>query len=309
MLFRSIEEQGLRLRALVKLGNQPSLFSYRTAPGKILNLLPGNTLALVSGQSPQDIWQNLEKQSQTNPDMQVVVEGAKRQVSQLKLDLNQDVLSWMTGEFALAALPNPPQKGGIFGSLGVAPVLLLDSSDPDRTNRALDQLDTLIQGKLSVAKEETAGKPVTYWRLPAGIFNRQTFLGHGWLTSNTLFVALGDAAIDSLVKPQGQPLSQTESFQTVVNTLPKTNGGYFYFKLSDLAQSANLAPIGGQFQRLPVETQAALESLQSVGITTSQPSENLNQVDVFLKFAPTSGTSSPAASPSPSVPPSPTPTP
>jgi hypothetical protein len=137
-----------------------------------------------------------------------------------------------------------------------------------------------------VEKTETEGKAVTYWRLPQGIFNNQTFLGYGWLTPNTLFVALGDPAIESLLKPTAPLLKDTPEFQSLTSTLPQTNGGYFYFKVADVATSTSLAPIGSQFQRLPQETQTLVQTIDSVGITTSQPSDNLNQVDVFLQFAP-----------------------
>ena len=95
----SLEEAGLRLRALVKLENQTSLFSYRTAPGQVLSFLPGDTLGLISGQDPQSLWQNLVAESENNPDVAVVVEGLKRQLRQLQIDLEQDVLSWMTGTY------------------------------------------------------------------------------------------------------------------------------------------------------------------------------------------------------------------
>lgn len=281
----SLEETGLRLRALVKLENQTSLFSYRTAPGQVLNFLPGDTLGLISGQDPQSLWQNLVAESENNPDVAVVVEGLKRQLTQLQLDLEQDVLSWMTGEFVVAALPNPPGQG-ILGSLGVAGAIVLDSGDPERANQTLGKLDGLVEGNLTVEKTETEGKAVTYWRLPQGIFNNQTFLGYGWLSSNTLFVALGDAAIDSLLKPATPRLKDTPEFQSLTSTLPKTNGGYFYFKVADVATSTSLAPIGSQFERLPQETQTLVQAIDSVGITTSQPSNDLNQVDVFLQFAP-----------------------
>lgn len=288
----SLEETGLRLRALVKLENQTSLFSYRTAPGQVLNFLPGDTLGLISGQDPQSLWQNLVAESENNPDVAVVVEGLKRQLTQLQLDLEQDVLSWMTGEFVVAALPNPPGQG-ILGSLGVAGAIVLDSGDPERANQTLGKLDGLVEGNLTVEKAETEGKAVTYWRLPQGIFNNQTFLGYGWLSSNTLFVALGDAAIDSLLKPATPRLNDTPEFQSLTSTLPKTNGGYFYFKVADVATITSLAPIGSQFERLPQETQTLVQAIDSVGITTSQPSNDLNQVDVFLQFAPPQPPSSP----------------
>ena len=281
----SLEDTGLRLRALVKLEDKPTIFSYRTAPGQVLSFLPGDTLGLISGQDPQSLWQNLVVESQNNPDLGVVVEGLKRQLTQLQLDLEQDVLSWMTGEFVVAALPNPPGQG-ILGSLGVAGAIVLDSGDPERTNQTLGKLDALVEGNLTVEKTETEGKAVTYWRLPQGIFNNQTFLGYGWLTPNTLFVALGDPAIESLLKPTAPLLNDTPEFQSLTSTLPQTNGGYFYFKVADVATSTSLAPIGSQFQRLPQETQTLVQTIDSVGITTSQPSDNLNQVDVFLQFAP-----------------------
>jgi len=281
----SLEETGLRLRALVKLDEKPTIFSYRTAPGQVLNFLPGDTLALISGQDPQTLWKNLVAESENNPDVGVVVEGIKRQLTQLKLDLDQDVLSWMTGEFVVAALPNPPDKG-ILGSLGLGGAIVLDSSDPDRTNQTLEKLDALVKGNLTVEKKETDGKALTYWRLPQGIFSNQTFLGYGWLSPSTLFVALGDAAIDSLVTPTAPRLVDTPDFQSLTGTLPETNGGYFYFKVADAATSASLAPIGSQLQRLPPETQTLVQTIDSVGITTSQPSRDLNQVDLFLQFAP-----------------------
>lgn len=279
-----VEKEGIRIRALVELGEtQENPFVYESSPGKILNVLPGDTLALLSGQNPQSFWQSFVKQSETNPELQVVVEGVKRQLEQLKLDPEQDVFSWMTGEFALAALPSSDKS--ILGAIGVAGAIVIESNDPDRTNTMLGKLDQLVEGNLTVEKTEVASKAVTYWRLPQGLFANQAFLGYGWLNPTTLFVALGDTAPQSLLQPTAL-LTQNPEFQSLVTTLPKENGGYFYFKVAGLKEAAQAAEIGGQYQALPVETQALIESVQSVGITTSQPSPQVSQVDVFFHLPP-----------------------
>jgi len=294
-----VEKEGIRIRALVKLGEtqenpQENPFVYESSPGKILNVLPGDTLALLSGQNPQSLWQNVVKQSETNPDLQLVVEGVKRQLEQLQLDPDQDVFSWMTGEFALAALPSADQS--ILGSIGVAGAIVIESSDPDRTNTMLGKLDQLVEGNLSVEKTEVASKAITYWRLPQGIFQNQAFLGYGWLNPSTLFVALGDTATQSLLQPSTL-LTQNPEFQALVSTLPKENGGYFYFKVAGLKEAVQAAAIGGQYQALPVETQALIEAIESVGITTSQPSPEVSQVDVFFHLPPSSAELTPSAEP------------
>lgn len=290
----SLGDTELRLRIQMDVQDDASLPPYEPAAGQVLTVFPGDTLALMSGRDPQALWQALKAQEDKQPGLQVLTQGLERQVAQLQLDLEEDVLSWMTGEFALAALP---ASTGVLKDWGMAAAIVVESNNPDRTDRTLKQLESLTQGVLQVETATVNDRPITTWHIAQGLFTDQTILGYGWINPQTLFVGLGDTIQTIMALPPDQSLTRDPSFLDLTSQLPKNNGGYFYMNLEGLQTSLNTSPLGAQIQTLPGETQALAQTVQRLGITTSQPRSDLSQVDVLVQLQPLSQAPQPNQNP------------
>lgn len=301
-----LEENGLRFQAVVRLNDNLEGTSFESSPGQVLENLPDSTLALFSGQNLSSLWQTYVQQASLNPQLGESLNNLRRRFQQFGLEPDQDLFSWMTGEFALGAVPS---QGGIMGQLGLGAVLVLESSDRPTTEATLDKLDRLAERSNLQVEDSTApnGQPLTKWILPQGIFQNEVLLGYGWLDGDSLFLGLGSATVETMIDTSRPSLDENPTFQAAVQALPQQNAGYFYVNVSDSEQQLRQSPIlgslglgglgtgalgTGPLGQLPAQTEVALGSLQSIAMTTSQRDAKTSQVDLFIAVEAT-----PAAAP------------
>ncbi|MGA1600940.1 MAG: DUF3352 domain-containing protein [Prochlorothrix sp.] len=239
-----LEEQGLRMQTVVTLDESVETLAFEPAPGEILTHLPDSTLALFSGHNLSGLWQTYGQQAQVNPQLSIGLENLRRRFQQFGLDPDRDLFSWMTGEFALGAVPS---QGGLMGQLGLGAVVVLDSADRPTTEATLDKLDRLAErSNLRVQDSTTAdGQPLTQWVLPQGIFQNEVLLGHGWLDGDSFFIGIGGSTVEAMVDPQAMPLSQSATFQTAAAALPDRNAGYFYVNVAGSQVQLRQSPLFG----------------------------------------------------------------
>ncbi|MCA6516235.1 MAG: DUF3352 domain-containing protein, partial [Chitinophagaceae bacterium] len=100
------QKEGLRFEINTYLKNDNSN-PLANNDAKVLNLLPQETFLLVSGVNLYQSWQSLVTQAKGNASSAQLIEQIRKSVKDsTKLDLDQDILKWMNGEFAIAAIPN-----------------------------------------------------------------------------------------------------------------------------------------------------------------------------------------------------------
>lgn len=285
-----LEEAGLRFQAVMTLDESLEGANFEPSPGEVLTHLPDSTLAFISSHNLSGLWQTYGQQASLNPQVGVTLENLTRRFQQFGLDPDQDLFSWMTGEFALGAVPS---EGGLMGQVGLGAVLILDSSDRPTTEATLDKLDRLAERSNLQVQDSTApnGQPLTQWVLPQGIFQNEVLLGYGWLDGDSLFLGLGSGTVEAMTNPTGAALPESATFQAAVKALPERNAGYVYVNVAgseaQLRQSPLLGSLGaGPLGQLPENAGVALGSVQSLVMTTSQRDRNTSQVDLFIAVEP-----------------------
>ncbi|KKJ01387.1 DUF3352 domain-containing protein [Prochlorothrix hollandica] len=281
----ALEDQGVRFQAVVKLDPSLEGVAFEPAPGQVLEHFPASTVALFNGQNLGSLWQTYVQQSEGNPQLALTLDNVRRRFQEFDLDPDRDLFSWMTGEFALGALPS---SGGIMGQVGLGAALILDSNDRPTTEATLVKLDRLAErSNLQVQQSTTdAGQPLTQWILPEGFFQNEVLLGYGWLDGDSLFMGLGSSAVEAMTTPQTSGLQDSPAFQAVVTALPERNSGYFYLNVAGSEAQLSQSPLLGPLKQLPGETDLALQSLQSLGITTTQRDRHTSQIDLFVSLEP-----------------------
>ena len=271
-----IDDDGLRLKAIVNLDPQLNKFQYQATPAKIVGQFPGETLALTSGQGISKSWETFVEQSKDYPELNQGIQQARTQLKALQIDLDKDIFGWMNGEFGLGAIQS---NQGLLANVGFGGALVLDTSDRKTAEATFTKLDNLAkQQSLNVAQRTIGGKNVTEWQIP----QQGALVAHGWLNDNTAFVAIGGPVAETLANRKGAALDQSDTFKTVTGSLQKPNGGYFYLDMDKT--KTIIQRVSAQSQPLPADATAILDSIRGVGVTVNSPSKSMTQMEMLLSL-------------------------
>lgn len=276
-----VDDMGLRFKAVVNLDPELNKFQYQTTPAKIVGQFPSETFALASGQGINKSWQTFVAQSKDYPELNQGLQQARTQLKTLEIDLDQDIFSWMTGEFGIGAIQS---NQGLLANPGFGGALVLDTSDRKTAEATFTKLDNLAkQQSLNVANKNIGGKNVTEWQIP----QQGALISHGWLDNDTVFLAIGGPIAETLANRKGQALDQSETFKSVTGSLQTPNAGYFYL---DMEKTTTIIKrLAAQSQPLPPDATAILNSIRGLGVTFNSPDKSRTQMEILFALKPTSG--------------------
>ncbi|OUL36441.1 metalloendopeptidase [Nostoc sp. T09] len=274
----SVDDAGLRVKAIANLDPQLNKFQYQNTPAKIVGQFPTDTFALVSGQGISRAWSSVLEQSKDYPEFNQAVAQVRQQLkSVVNLDLDKDIIGWMDGEFALGMIPS---NQGILASVGFGGALLFDTNDRKTAESTLSKLDDLIKKQsVKVAQRNVGGKDITEWQVP----QQGALLSHGWLDRDTLFVAIGEPVAQAIASNKSQSLDNSDTFKAVTGSLQKPNGGYFYVDMDKTMTLVNRFAVA---QPVPPEASAILSSIRGLGVTATSPDKSTSQVEMLLALKP-----------------------
>jgi hypothetical protein len=276
-----VDDAGVRMKVVVNLDPQLNKFQYQNTPAKIVAQFPSDTFALVTGQNINRSWQTFLEQSKDYPEIRQGVEQARGQLKQaLNLDLDKEIFGWMDQEFALGAVKS---SQGWLANIGFGGAMVFDTSDRKTAEATFTKLDDLAKKQsLNITKRSIGGKNITEWQ----ITQQGTFIAHGWLDQDTVFLAIGGPVGEALADKKGQPLDNTNTFKAVTSSLQKPNGGYLYLDLENT--SSLITRLATQGKPLPLETNAVLSSIRGLGVTVNSPDKSTSQMEMLLALKPRS---------------------
>lgn len=261
----------------------------KSMPGR----LPASTLMMASGGNLKQFWQNYSQGAAAinlvqpaSPDW---LPNALK--STVNMDLEQDFLPWMQGEFSLAMVATPE---GTPSGLPFNLLFMVQSSDRRATEATFKQLDQTMADKYKFKVEETkvGDQPLTNWSLPALGFTAT----HGWLNDDVTFIALGSPTVPVVNEIAPKPsasLADSQAFKTSVPTDPNPNNGNFFVNVD--AYKAKKLPL----PQLPIGNQNLLDAIRSIGVTAAISDDRTTRYDVTVLLQ-KAGT--PAPLPSPTIP-------
>lgn len=245
------------------------------AASKMADRLPDSTFLMFTGGNLQHLWQDYTQAAEANPNSPINPDSLRVGVKSLTgMDLEQDWLRWMDGEFAVALLkPLVTDRSQFAAGL----TLMVQASDRRAATTALQTLDRVVQERyrFQVAPIEINRQSVTQWT-PSTVVSGLT-VTHGWLEGNILFLTIGPAIAEQFVPRPRQPLSQSEAYRTTVPMQLNPNNGHFYWDLSQ----ALMTPLPFSLGK---ERQPLLEGLQAIGVTAAVNDQRTTRYDVFVKL-------------------------
>lgn len=260
--------------------------------------LPADTILMASGGNLQQFWRDYSQGATTNPitpiDPKMLQEGIKTTVG---MDWEQDFLSWMKGEFAIA-LTGAPE--GSSPSLPFSILILAQASDRRAAETSLKKLDEAMVNRYKFQVQETQvnGQPVIAWTIPQS----GTTINRGWLDNDIAFLSLGAPIASAIVPRPTNPLQDSEAFKTAMTPPLNPNNGSFFVNV-DQAVNSKRFPI----LQLPPGNKELVAAIKSIGVTAAIQDARTVRYNVFAALQ---KGQAPRPLPSPTVPnPAPSPSP
>jgi hypothetical protein len=276
-----IDDAGIRMKASVNFDPKLSKYQYETTESKIVSNFPTETIALINGKGISRGWQAMLEQSKDFPELQTVLGAARTYTKYANIDLDKEVFAWMDGEFAFAAIPSDK---GLLAQTGFGGALVFDTKDEKTAKSMFAKLDTLVKAQnVSVKQRNAGGKEVTEWEVP----NQGSLVAHGWIDSDTVFIALGGPIADVMTTQNGKSLADNDSFKTVTNSLQKPNTGYFYLDMDKTMTLVNKFSTGKN--AIEPDAKAILNSIRGISMTATSPDKTSSQMEMLLSLKPKLG--------------------
>lgn len=283
------QKEGLRFEVNTYLKND-NTNPLANNDAKVLNLLPQETFLLISGVNLYQSWQALVDQAKGNASSAQLIEQTRKSLKDsANLDLDRDILQWMNGEFAIAAIPN---NQGILANPGFGFVAIAQASDQQAAKTALAKIDKFAQSDSSgllpkgveLKPKQLGNQSVISWAI--GNTNVAT---RGNLDNEFVFWSMGDLAETFVPKPN-RTLSDSSSFKILTTDMPKSNGGYFYLNMNTaLALADRLLPPEVKSNPQFTEVRAVLDAINGIAVTSTNVDPKTTRLDFLFTLKPTPG--------------------
>ncbi len=271
----NLEPEGIGLKSTSWLKpNSDRVHLVQNNAGKMQSLLPPETLMMVSGGNLQQLWLDYLRSVKTNPLTPVPPENLRAGIKNtIGLDLDEDLLSWMDGEFSLAIIPATTKANAAPNDFALSLVFMVQAKDADKAKKAFQEIDKVISSQYQFKIQETqvAGKPVTNWIAPYGTLTAT----HGWLEGNVAFFTLGAPLAEKIIPQPSVNLASTEQFQKAVPSELSPSNGQFFLNINRTFKNLPLPQI---IPNQPI----VLEAVRSIGVTTAVRSRHSVRYDIFV---------------------------
>jgi hypothetical protein len=277
----TLESQGIQIISTSWLGPDSDLeYAETNVPAQLPQYLPRDTLVFASGGNFQQFWQDLRDRTSWgalttfNPDnLALALQGSTG------LTLEEDLLPWMAGEFAIALVPpqaDEPANDGEAPLPDPGLVTLVQVSDRAQAEQAFARLDEVVENRyrFTITDEPQGDIELVKWISPF----ESTALSRGWLNSSIAFLTVGTGTDAAIVPKPRRSLARFPLFQLTTGDAPYPNNGYFYINLEALNQTDHNLFL----PTLPVENQGILRAIQALGVTATILDAQRLRYDLYL---------------------------
>lgn len=272
-----LEPQGLRFQGVSWLKPDSKQKFLPKNDAKIMpQRLPADTFLMFSGSNLQQFWLDYID-GQGNPLLPISPDAVRSGLKSFtNLDLDEDLLSWMQGEFTVALLPS---AANVTSRLKAGVVIMVQTSDRSKAEKTLKRLDEIAANnyQFQVESNQLNGQPVTNWVSPLVGLN----ISHGWLDGNVAFLTFGAPIATGIVPQPREALAANPQFQQTLPGINQAHNGKLFINV-DTAINANNLPL----PQLPKDWRGAVKSVSTIGMTTQVDSDRLLRFDLSIQLQP-----------------------
>ncbi|MBP0003835.1 MAG: DUF3352 domain-containing protein [Cyanobacteria bacterium SBC] len=274
----TLENDGIRLQSLSWLDSdsQTTFDVEGNSPPTTIDRLPAETQLAIAGSNLNRIWQDYLQNAQANPLLPLDVGWLRTALQQtVGIDLDSELLSWMTGEFAFAIVPTLDEEDVMFPQ---ALVLMVQVGDRNAAESFFRKLDRAVAEKyeFNIEEREVEGFPVVHWDTR----RKGLDVSHGWVDNGVAFFSVGVPVTSRLLPQPSESLARTSLFQEVVPRQPDPSNGLFFVNLTDSQGETNLF-----LPRFPDDRQAIVDAIDSIGVRAGILDERSSRYDIFVKIS------------------------
>ena len=273
----SIVSEGIDLKAISWLKpNSQKKFSVENNATGMLSLVPENALMMISGSNLQQMWSNYAKGAAANPFVPINPDTLRKAVkTSTEMDLDQEFINWMAGEYSLSLLPIPKDKKQL-EKFSAGFVFMVKVSDRGAAEKSLKKLDEAMKKKeFEVGEAFASGKPVLKWTSPFGGFS----VIRGWLNGNVVFFTLGGSVENQILPAPTTSMVESSVLQETLPFDSKPFHGNFFIDISRTFNPKNLS-----IPQLPANQKIWLDGMESIGVTSIVHNSRTTDYDVFVKL-------------------------
>ncbi len=246
----------------------------------MLERIPSDALMMLSGSNLQRAYENYLAGAEANPIAPLPPEALRQIVKEgTGMNLEEDFLTWMEGEFALSLIPVPVSEGDSKFAGGL--VLMVKASDRRAAERAFELLDQkMLDQQFQVGEAVANGQPVVKWTSPFGGY----IVIHGWLGGNVAFITLGSPQVANLILPgPNTPITQNPAIAHSLgldteNQTIELNGNFF-IDTDGAFNSPNLS-----LPQLPPSQKIWVDAIDSISVTSVISGDRRIRYDTFVKL-------------------------
>ncbi|WP_414550632.1 DUF3352 domain-containing protein [Anabaena sp. CCY 0017] len=277
----TLEPEGIRFKGISWLNpNSQRVLKVENKAGTMQNRVPAETLMMLSGGNLQRFWEDYVLTSQKNPLSPISPEQLRGGVKSLtEMDLDQDFLSWMQGEFSVSVIPNSSNDDDSqdFRAGLLFMIQAKDASNGQSLRKSaeasLKKLDEVMktQYQFQIQPSTVAGQPIVNWITP---FNTLT-ASRGWLDDDIAFLVVGAPITDKIVPKPDKTLANTSPFQQTVPTEPNPTNGQFFLDMEVAVKNFTL-------NTLFPNQQIFLDATSSIGVTSAVSDNRSTRYDIFI---------------------------
>jgi hypothetical protein len=276
-----LQKEGLRLELDTHL--QSTADNVVLSGNRVLALIPDSAFLVVSGSNLAKSWQAIATQIKGNRNAEAVAEQFQKFIlDSTGLELEREILPWLSGEFALALLP---ENLGILANTGFGLALLFQTSDPSLSASALEKLDRHVsatKGGLFPAGIEVKRNPETVvWQVGDTVIASRSVTNQG-------FVVWTMGELDKQFFPTPtRPLPASDTFRLLTTSLPANNGGYFYLHMtSALGIMERLLPAEVKANPTYGEVRSVLDTIEGIAVTSTPLGDRTARLEMLFTLKP-----------------------
>ena len=273
----AVKNRGVAVQSVSWLEPGPQTFTTGNRADQMPQRLPNTTLVALSGGNFQQFWEDFRTGEQLSALLPLQAEDlALNFQNATGLSLDENLLPWMAGEFAMGVLTPPelPGDGDTPPLPNPALVLMVKASDRAAATATFEQLDAVMQSRYRFAVDaiDIGGIPVTRWMAPFD----SLVMAYGWLEGDIAFFTVGEGIAELIAPNPSRTLGENALFQTTTGEAPRPNNGHFFLNLEALATDQNnllLPP-------LPQEGLLSAEAIEAIGVTATVLSDRQVRYDI-----------------------------
>jgi hypothetical protein len=251
--------------------------------GKVLELMPASTMIGAGAQDLKGYWELVNDIIKQDPQTSKSFEQGLRDIkTQTGIDVNEDIFSWMTGEYGISIMPAKriPAAGPDAPAAGF--VLLIEAKDQALAKSKLDKIaQAFAKQRMTFSTKKVSGVDM---QIIKELESEGITAGYGFV-DNYVVIASADDVFGSVVDGKKSPLSGDPEYQKVVKQLPQPYTGVAFVSIPRIVELAKPLMSKSQLDTFQKETEPLLKLFKSIIVGAAVPQDNLQTGVFFIRIA------------------------